>query len=227
MVILEDNQFIEIFDSMYPCKVHSIVSESTAIDFSVPEYATAYGYVINGSALAYLNDADVRGINNGNYFCLSIKGLLIKIQPYSKVAIFIRYGFKGQNSIGGPIEQSGRLTYIDNCSDSLLIYPPRLGDPSMSHLHFPEMINQSFHIHPSIRLGVVVKGSGVSTVKTKGTTHEVPLTQGTVFYLLEREEHRFRTEDSTMDVIAFHPDGDWGPTDHNHSMLNRTYITKS
>jgi hypothetical protein len=29
-----------------------------------------------------------------------------------------------------------------------------------------------------------------------------------------------------MRVIAYHPDGDWGPTDENHTMLNRTYIKK-
>jgi len=39
------------------------------------------------------------------------------------------------------------------------------------------------------------------------------------------ENHRFRTVDSTMTVIAFHPDGDWGPTDHTHTMINRTYIS--
>jgi hypothetical protein len=27
-----------------------------------------------------------------------------------------------------------------------------------------------------------------------------------------------------MDVIAFHPDSDWGPTDGIHPMLNRTFI---
>jgi hypothetical protein len=37
---------------------------------------------------------------------------------------------------------------------------------------------------------------------------------------------RFRTTNSNMVVIPYHPDGDWGPTDHNHSMLNRTYLTK-
>ena len=29
-----------------------------------------------------------------------------------------------------------------------------------------------------------------------------------------------------MDVVAFHPDSDWGPTDAAHPMLNRTYVCK-
>jgi len=27
-----------------------------------------------------------------------------------------------------------------------------------------------------------------------------------------------------MDIIAYHPDSDFGPTDIDHPMLNRTYI---
>jgi len=49
------------------------------------------------------------------------------------------------------------------------------------------------------------------------------------FWLIEEQElHRFRTDlsKSEMIVIAFHPDSEWGPTDYNHTMLNRTYIKK-
>ena len=27
-----------------------------------------------------------------------------------------------------------------------------------------------------------------------------------------------------MDVIAYHPDSDWGPTDETHPMVNRTFV---
>ena len=47
-----------------------------------------------------------------------------------------------------------------------------------------------------------------------------------MFCIEEREVHRFSTSNEEMVVLAFHPDGDWGPTDHNHTMLNRTYINK-
>lgn len=221
MLILTPNQSVQLFDSMYPCEVKQIVTSNYTVQLPIPDYATCYGYVISGSISNNLNS-----ILTGQYFCLTGKQLTINIEHNTNVAMFIRYGFKGQNVTGGPIEDSGRLMYIDGCSDSLLVYPPRLGDPSLNHLHFPRGIDQSFHIHPSIRLGVVVKGNGIADVKNQGNVESITLEQGTVFALYEREEHRFKTLDNEMDVIAFHPDGDWGPTDHNHTMLNRTYITK-
>jgi len=36
--------------------------------------------------------------------------------------------------------------------------------------------------------------------------------------------HSFFTFDESMDVLAWHPDSDFGPTDENHPMKNRTYI---
>jgi len=226
MLILNPNQSVELFDSMYPCEVKHIITTDNTRQLTVPDYVTCYGYVISGAISVSANNSNDRDISHGQYFCLTGKQLTINSAPHTSVAVFIRYGFKGQNVVGGPIEESGRLMYIDGCSDSLLVYPPRLGDPSLNHLHFPGGIDQSFHIHPSIRLGVVVKGQGVSDVRNQNNTESIPLEQGNVFVLLEREEHRFRTLDSEMDVIAFHPDGDWGPTDHNHTMLNRTYLTK-
>ena len=166
-----------------------------------------------------------KDIQENEYFSLWSdvpKRIVVK----GEVVFFIRLGYKGQNVIGGPLEKSGRLCYIDGCSDSLLIYPPRQGDPSLNALFFPSGIDQTFHIHPSIRFGVVVDGEGFSNVKINGIEEEVPLRTGDMICIEEREIHRFRTTTSHMTVVPYHPDGDWGPTDHNHTMLNRTYITK-
>jgi mannose-6-phosphate isomerase-like protein (cupin superfamily) len=208
---------IDALDTMYPCHANK-VSNST---FECTPYSTAYGYILNGEA--HFPNGNVA--KEGQYFCFWIgKNSSIKIT--GETVIFTRLGFKGQNMVGGPIEESGRLVYIDSCSDSLLVYPPRLGDPSLSMLHFPAGVNQSFHIHPSIRLGVVAKGNGIAWTKTASNMHKnVELKEGMMFCIEERENHRFSTESESMTVIAFHPDGDWGPTDHNHTMLNRTYLT--
>ena len=226
MIILNQNVELDLSEGMYPCVAQHVTTTNTQKIIEISKYASCYGFVISGNATATFVNNNNKLLNQGDYFCLSGDGLVVNVDSNSSIAFFIRYGFKGQNQVGGPIEKSGRLVYIDNCSDSLLVYPPRQGDPSMSHLHFSQGINQTFHIHPSIRLGVVVAGNGYSDVKGAGKTTELELKQGMVFCLIEREEHRFRTLDSEMDVIAFHPDGDWGPTDHNHTMLNRTYITK-
>ena len=228
MKILEHNQTIDLSNTMYPSVIHNVFTTDAASTITVPEYASCYGYVVRGSFSATLAEGDVRLVDSEKYFCLTGRGgsLVLDFNADTHVAVFIRYGFKGQNQIGGPVEGSGRLVYIDNCSDSLLIYPPRLGDASLNHLHFPRKIDQSFHIHPSIRLGVVLSGQGISEVKTADGVESIDLVPGVVFVLEERENHRFKTNDSIMNVIAFHPDGDWGPTDYNHTMLNRTYVTK-
>ena len=210
---------IDMSNTMYPSFAQKVTGTET---FIVPVLSTVYGYVLKGT-LEFENGNNVQ---SGQYFSLwSQTTSDIKLID-AEAVFFVRYGFKGQNVIGGPLEESGRLCYIDTCSDSLLVYPPRMGDPSLNALYFPTGVDQSFHIHPSIRFGVVAHGSGVSCVKNKGEVREIPLRPGDMFCLEERETHRFRTLDSEMVVIAFHPDGDWGPTDHNHTMLNRTYVTK-
>ena len=140
--------------------------------------------------------------------------------------LIVRLGYKPQNTTGW-VEEQGRLVYIDGCSDSLLIYPPRQGDPSLNLLYFPPGIEQTAHTHPSIRLGCVIEGHGHADVWKDGKKESIPLQKGKMFCLEESELHRFRTaEGQPMTVIAWHPDGDWGPTDHNHTMLNRTYVNK-
>lgn len=129
--------------------------------------------------------------------------------------------YQGQTVLGVPLEQKGRLKYIDGCTDSLLIYAPRLGDPCMNHLHFPVGIDQTFHTHPSIRMGYVARGNGVASFPDGDTA----LGTGDIFLLPIDTRHRFRTPLESMDIIAFHPETDTGPTDEDHPMLNRTIIT--
>jgi hypothetical protein len=211
------NNVIDMTDTMYPTRASKVCNDW----FTTDTCATTYGYVLTGTAV-FPNGNTAKKGQYFSYWSATSESLAIEGE-----AVFIsRIGFKGQNNIGGPLEESGRLCYIDNCSDSLLIYPPRLGDPSLSALYFPTGTNQTFHIHPSIRIGVVVFGSGFSCLKNDDSEQEMPLKAGDMFCIEEREVHRFKTTDSKMVVIAFHPDGDWGPTDHNHTMLNRTYITK-
>jgi len=212
-LIKEQTGFIDLRNTMYPCSGSKVCYSS----YTATPYSTVYGFVIEGEVI----------LPNGwiakpqQYFCYA--ALDAEVFVTHGTAVFIeRLGFLGQTVLGGPLEESGRLCYIDGCSDSLLVYPPRSGDPSLNMLFFPPGIDQTFHIHPSVRLGVVVKGSGKSTLANETIDLEV----GDLFCIEEREYHRFRTDEGqTLTVIAFHPDGDWGPTDQNHTMLNRTYIT--
>lgn len=200
---------IDMTDTMYPSSSHKIVGTEV---FEVPAFSTAYGIVVNGSA-----KIGNKCLSEQEYFCVTGKNAAIEIDGHTQ--IFVRHGFKGQNVVGGPLEESGRLCYIDNCSDTILVYPPRFGDPSISLLSFPPGITQRFHTHPSIRLGVIIRGRGYAETKNG----KYFLEPGIAFCVKEREVHRFVTEDSGLDAISFHPDGEWGPTDENHTLLNRTY----
>jgi hypothetical protein len=119
-------------------------------------------------------------------------------------------------------EVPGNLSYIDGCSNSVLIPPPRNGDPCLNYLYFPPGIDQTFHVHPSVRIGMIFSGSGIAELKNK--TYELkPFTP----FILDRFcLHRFKTDDSSMSLIAFHPDSDDGPTDEFNPMKTRTYISK-
>lgn len=165
------------------------------------------------------------------------EGVVIEEESSVRVVAVQRVGHRALSAAGGPIESRGRLRYIDACSDTLLAPPARQGDPCLNHLHFPPGIEQTFHTHPSVRAGVVARGGGWCELPP-GRTHDtlatgaltpaaptlVELCAGTFWIIPAGAEHRFLTRaDERMDVIAYHPDSDWGPTDEQHPMLNRTW----
>ncbi|MEO1523568.1 MAG: hypothetical protein AAFU78_22710, partial [Cyanobacteria bacterium J06633_2] len=106
-------------------------------------------------------------------------GLDVELQPYTRLMISQRRGFRGISAMGGPIETVGRLRYIDGCSDSLLCAPPIFGAPCLNFLHFPSNIHQTPHTHPSTRAGIVARGSGTCITPTGRTE----LCAGRIFYI--------------------------------------------
>lgn len=127
---------------------------------------------------------------------------------------------RGLFQIGGPVEEAGRLRYIDGCSDTLLIAPPMLGDPCLNLLHIPPGTHQTEHTHPSLRVGIVVDGAGVC----RTPEGETALTPGLVFAIRADGRHSFHTATSELRIVAWHPDSDFGPTHEQHPMLNRTFV---
>jgi quercetin dioxygenase-like cupin family protein len=127
--------------------------------------------------------------------------------------------------LGGPVEQRGRLPYIDGCTDSLLLAPPLKGDPCFNHLHFPPRTLQTQHTHPSARVGAVIRGSGVCVfVSDTGRECRTALKPGVTFVIPAHAIHAFETQEETMDVVAWHPDSDFGPANDDHPMVNRTMV---
>ena len=202
--------------SMYPSilKTHCGTKTSFPNDFS-----TYYGFCLSGEVDLVKEDGYAVKIIEGMYF--SACGP-ITISGAGKTFVVERMGYRGLFSCGGPVEKDGRLIYIDNCKSTILISPARLGDPVFNLLVFPPRTKQTMHIHPTVRFGAVFEGSGIcNTLK-----ENYKLSENSIFMIEPGEQHCFETGDSTMAVIAYHPDSDLGPTDSSHPMLSRTYLTK-
>lgn len=219
MILLKNKNLIDRTDFFYPSSCHMITAKTDLLSkFSV---ATVYGVCLGPTKIQY-NESQFT-LKAEAHFSLSINSESSKfvIEPGKSVVLFVRYGFKGLNQLGLNCETMGRLTYIDGCTDTTLIFPPRFGDPSLNLLCFPANTVQSFHRHPTLRFGVILEGKGFADIENKSQ----PLQAGDVFLIEENELHRFKTESKHMRLIAYHPDSDFGPKDNDHAMLNRTYLT--
>lgn len=178
--------------------------------------ATHYGFVASGSCKIEFADAQYH-LTEGMYFCVPGGA---HIDGVGTGFVASRLGFLGLFQLGGPIERTGRLRYIDGCSDTLLIGPPVLGEPCLNLLHIPPNTNQTSHTHPSERLGMIAAGHGIC----RTPDGDLLLEPGIVFAIAADGVHSFNTTDESLLVIAWHPDSDCGPSHGNHPMINRTII---
>jgi quercetin dioxygenase-like cupin family protein len=187
-------------------------------ELNLTSNSTYFGYVtVGGVSLHYSGNSYT--LKEGMYFSVP-RNLHLTCDGIGQVIIMSRNSYKGFFQIGGPVEEKGRLTYIDGCTDSLLISPVMMGDPCLNLLHIPSQTMQSQHTHPSLRLGVIISGTGSCMTPEK----TIPLTTGTIFYIPQNKQHSFHTQDEHLRVIAYHPDSDFGPTHNNHPMVNKTIL---
>lgn len=214
-------------DTNFPCSLMSVVGEGSV---SVTENKAYFVYVHEGEVCipnGYVVKEKMYSVVTGTG---EIKG-----NKKTKAIVIVKDNYEPMFSLGGPIEEKGRLKYIDGCTDSLLIPPTKKGDSCLNHLHFPKGIDQTSHTHPSVRVGLVTKGEGLC----KTPFGNVELREGLLFVIKpsDGEEsigvdgkyhangtHGFVTFDKEMDVIAFHPDSDFGAEDDEHPMINRTIV---
>jgi len=120
--------------------------------------------------------------------------------------------------------QPGDLSYIDGCSNSVVVTAARNGDPCLNYLYFPRGIKQTMHTHPSLRIGLVLSGQGRADYLHNGQLVSTVLTAGDHFVLDRHVLHRFCTDQSDMSLMVFHPDSEDGPRDENNPMKTRTYL---
>lgn len=222
---------MEIFDTT---NLHGVIKDLSSDHYAseliyfngealkLQNQATYFGYVIEGEvSLFYLGNEYT--LTRGMYFSVPQDldlDLSSKRTTSGKAIICSKLNYQGFFSLGGPVEEKGRLRYIDGCTDSLLISPVMLGEPCLNLLHIPKNTQQSQHTHPSLRLGVIISGEGICKTPEK----DYALTVGTVFYIPQDGKHSFHTHSQDLRVIAYHPESDFGPTHENHPMVNKTIL---
>lgn len=181
----------------------------------MPPTSTQFGFVHSGVAELACASGKFRLVA-GMYF--SVPGVLALYGGRGLIVSSLHH--RGFFQIGGPIEEAGRLQYIDGCTDSLLLAPVVLGDPCLNLLHIPPSTRQSEHTHPSIRVGLIASGSGVCVTPNS----RFALKPGLAFVIASDARHSFHTDREALRVIAYHPDSDFGPTHECHPMVNRTIL---
>ena len=178
--------------------------------------ATHFGFVFSGQATLKSVYGDFR-MSQGMYFSLPSSG---SMESTGAGIAISQFDYRALFQLGGPIEEHGRLPYIDGCSDTLLISPVVRGEACLNLLYLPPNTTQTAHTHPSFRAGVVAAGEGICQTELSS----VPITAGSVFTIEAGGLHSFHTTDESLTVIAFHPDSDFGPWHDDHPMVNRTIV---
>jgi quercetin dioxygenase-like cupin family protein len=81
--------------------------------------------------------------------------------------------------------------------------------------------DQTAHTHPSMRVGMVIEGSGTCVTPDQ----KYNLSPGKIFIIHEEGHHKFKTAPGKhLTIVAYHPDSDFGPVDEDHPMINRTMV---
>jgi hypothetical protein len=217
LIKLAPGKLFEYKDDNFETLISGFTTDS---ETTLPSGYTHFGLVCSGKIkikYSYKNIERERELLEGDYFSIVGEAKIISngLGMTNSAKDYI-----GMNIFGGPLEEKGRLLYIDGCTDSLLVPPIKKGDPCLNHLHFPKNIIQTPHTHPSVRTGLVYKGIGECVIGDS----KIPLEPGYAFIIETNTGHSFNTKDGFMDVIAFHPDSDVGVTDDNHPMINRTMV---
>lgn len=136
------------------------------------------------------------------------------------VLVVSSMGYNAMAMFGGPVEDTGRLRYIDNCRNTVLLPPPVRGEPCLNFLDLCPGVRQTPHTHPTIRIGIILRGNGACGT-ADGT---LPLSTGTMFVIPPETLHSFESGNEPMKIVIYHPDSVDGPTHTSNTMMNNTFV---
>lgn len=190
-------------------------------DQHIPKNGGCFGYVDKGTILLKNNEKSLV-INSGFWFSTTNGAEIKFLSDKYRIVLWQLENYNGVLSMG-EVEDTGRLKYIDNCKDSILHAPIKMGLPCLNALYMPEGVIQTIHTHPSTRSGFIIIGGAICETPDG----KFDLEAGNIFILNKDAPHNFRSDhgqNTTMKLVAYHPDSDFGPQDENHPMINRTIV---
>lgn len=139
------------------------------------------------------------------------------------MAVVIR-GFAGPNKTVS-LSQRTFLPYVNGCSTRQLIPPERPGDPTIQMLYMPpHSKEQAHHIHSTVRVVYVLKGSGRSVVGMEKEYVTTDLKPGMVCILDRMCPHHFETDAEPLVVLPVHVWSSISGAEYNHPMFNGTFM---
>lgn len=117
------------------------------------------------------------------------------------------------------------LPYVNGCSTKQIFPPDRPGDPTLQLLCIPpHSSEQAHHIHSTVRVAYIVKGSGRSIVGMEQRHTVEDLYPGKVCILQKMCPHHFETDDENLVVLPLHIFSSVGATEQSHPMFNGTHM---
>ncbi|MCX7121724.1 MAG: cupin domain-containing protein [Gammaproteobacteria bacterium] len=134
-------------------------------------------------------------------------------------------GFMG-SPVTASLTEGTVLPYVNGCSTRQIIYPQRLGDPTLQFLKIPAFSKeQAHHIHSSARVVYILNGSGESIVGMEGKSVSVKLETGMVCVIEPMCPHHFETPHGEhLEVVPLHVFSSVGSLETSHPMFNGTYL---
>jgi quercetin dioxygenase-like cupin family protein len=204
---------------------HNVVNVQSVYDLQVWQdrrlelaAGSHLGYILTGSPQLHLADGSVYPLQPGSHFCVPA-GATIEGAAASGV-VMTHHGFQGAFMLGGPLQNLGKLAYINGGRSDLLLPPNYLGDPCLHELHFPVGVEQTMHYHESDRIIAIISGAGCCVTPTE----RMEFHPGQVFRIPAGEYHKFMTTDLPLRLVVFHPDSDIGFVRDSHPLLPRQSV---
>ena len=162
------------------------------------------------------------------YISASKEEVYLKKGPaviHSQYCATVIRGFMG-SPVTASLSEGTVLPYVNGCSTRQLIYPQRIGDPTLQFLKIPAYSKeQAHHIHWTVRVVYILKGLGESIVGMEGKSVSVTLKEGMVCILEPMCPHHFETpHGKSIEVVPLHVFSSAGAAETNHPMFNGTYL---